>query len=200
MKNQQIMGENPVWTDPRMRGPNSNGMAGIYLKPQVVPSYPSLRKVNMGKKTEPSITIDHDLDASISYLVARTGSRMGNAFSRALKPYGLSLTEWRVCASLGHIPHQRLSELVVRACVDMSALSRIVDRLIAQGLVSRERNEEDGRAVRLALTEPGAALTREVAALAKEYETIALSAFTKTDIQTLRNLLNRLYDSAEQLV
>jgi DNA-binding MarR family transcriptional regulator len=61
-----------------------------------------------------------------------------------------------VCASLGHTPYQRLSELVIRACVDMSALSRIVDRLIAQGYVRRERSDEDGRAVQLSLSEEGA--------------------------------------------
>ncbi|ASL46352.1 HTH-type transcriptional regulator SarZ [Burkholderia sp. AD24] len=153
----------------------------------------------MGKRQEISIKVEHDLEAAVPYLVARTGSRMGNAFAKALKPYGLSLTEWRVCASLGHTPHQRLSELVVRACVDMSALSRIVDRLIAQGYVCRERSEEDGRAVQLSLTEEGAALTREIVPLAQHYEMVALNCFTKAEVKVLRTLLNRLYDNAEPL-
>jgi len=144
--------------------------------------------------------VDHDLEAAIPYLVARTGSRMGNAFSKALKPYGLSLTEWRVCASLGHTPHQRLSELVVRACVDMSALSRIIDRLIEQGFVCRERSEEDARALRISLTEEGAALAREIVPLAQHYEAIALNCFTKAEVKVLRTLLDRLYENTEVLV
>lgn len=150
----------------------------------------------MGMRNDATIKVDHDLEAAIPYLVARTGSRMGNAFAKALKPYGLSLAEWRVCASLGHTPHQRLSELVVRACVDMSALSRIVDRLIVQGYVSREKSDEDGRAVRLSLTVEGARLTREIVPLAKHYEVVACNCFTKTEIKLLRVLLNRLYDNA----
>ncbi|PCE28754.1 MarR family transcriptional regulator [Paraburkholderia acidicola] len=154
----------------------------------------------MAKKGQTSIAVNHDLEAAIPYLVARTGSRMGNAFSKALKPYGLSLTEWRVCASLGHTPHQRLSELVVRACVDMSALSRIIDRLIEQGFVCRERSEEDARALRLSLTEEGAALTREIVPIAQHYEAIALNCFTKAEVKVLRTLLDRLYENTEVLV
>lgn len=154
----------------------------------------------MAKKGQTSIKVNHDLEAAIPYLVARTGSRMGNAFSKALKPYGLSLTEWRVCASLGHTPHQRLSELVVRACVDMSALSRIIDRLIEQGFVRRERSEEDARALQLSLTEEGAALAREIVPLAQHYEAIALNCFTKAEVKVLRTLLDRLYENTEVLV
>lgn len=157
-------------------------------------------RVDMAKKGQTSIKVNHDLEAAIPYLVARTGSRMGNAFSKALKPYGLSLTEWRVCASLGHTPHQRLSELVVRACVDMSALSRIIDRLIEQGFVRRERSEEDARALQLSLTEEGAALAREIVPLAQHYEAIALNCFTKAEVKVLRTLLDRLYENTEVLV
>jgi len=153
----------------------------------------------MGKRHEASITVEHDLEAAVPYLVARAGSRIGNAFAKALKPYGLSLTEWRVCASLGHTPHQRLSDLVVRACVDVSALSRIVDRLIAQGYVSREKSEEDARAVQLSLTVEGANLTREIVPLAKHYEAVAVNCFTKAEVKLLRNLLGRLYVNSEPL-
>ncbi|QCP52670.1 MarR family transcriptional regulator [Trinickia violacea] len=153
----------------------------------------------MKKQRPTTITVDHDLQRAVPYLVARAGSRMGNAFSKALKPYGLSLSEWRVLASLGHAPHQRLSELATQACVDMSVLSRIVDRLIAQGFVSRERSADDGRAVQLALTEQGAELTREIVPLAQHYEAVALNCFSAAEAELLREWLIRLYDNAEPL-
>ena len=124
---------------------------------------------------------------------------MGRAFSRALKPYGLSLSEWRVCASLGYTPHQRLSELVPRACVDQSALSRIVDRLIEQGLVAREKSSDDGRAVQLALTRKGAELTSEIVPLAQRYESVALNCFSTAEAEMLRELLARLFQNVEPL-
>lgn len=146
-----------------------------------------------------SIEVNHNLEKAIPYLVTRAGTRMGNAFSKALKPYGLSLSEWRVCASLGYRPRQTLSELVAHASVDMSALSRIVDRLVQQGLVRRAKSEHDGRAISLSLTPEGASLTREIAPLAKHYEKVALTRFTAEEIDILRRLLVQLYDNAEPL-
>ncbi|UIF90013.1 MarR family winged helix-turn-helix transcriptional regulator [Cupriavidus sp. UYPR2.512] len=154
----------------------------------------------MGQQQTPDITVDHDLEQAIPYLVARAGSRMGTTFAKALKPYGLSLSEWRVCALLGKEPHQRLTTLTVAACVDMSALSRIVDRLIEQGLVTREKSGDDGRAVRLALTEKGAELTRKIVPMAKHYEDVALQCFSKAEVALFAEMLNRLYASAESLV
>jgi MarR family transcriptional regulator, organic hydroperoxide resistance regulator len=135
--------------------------------------------------------IEHDLERDIPYLVARAGTRMGGSFSKVLRDCGLSLSEWRVRASLGHRPHQRLSELVERACVDMSALSRVVDRLIAQGSVLREKSSADGRAVQLSLTAEGARLTRKIVPLAKHFEVTALNGFSQVQIDFPRDLQRR---------
>ena len=146
-----------------------------------------------------TLTPDHDLEKAIPFLLARAGARMGNAFAKALKPYGLSLVEWRVCASLQHTPNQTLSELAVHSSNDLSALSRIVDRLGGNGLVARERCGTDGRAIRLALTPLGLELTNEIIPLAKHYEAIALSDFSANEVNTLRAMLLRIYANAEPL-
>lgn len=49
----------------------------------------------------------------------------------------------------------RLSELNRRVLLSQPALSRMVDRLVARGLVRREADETDGRSVLLGLTEAG---------------------------------------------
>jgi len=144
--------------------------------------------------------VDHDLEAAIPYLITRAGARMGGAFSKALKPYGLSLSEWRVCASLNHAPHQSLSELVAHSSVDMSALSRIVDGLVEAGLLVRERSSTDGRAIRISLSETGIELTQLIIPLAQRYEEVALSDFAPAEVKVLRTLLRRLYANAAPLV
>lgn len=141
----------------------------------------------------------HDLEKAIPFLLARAGARMGNAFAKALKPYGLSLSEWRVCASLQHSPRQTLSELATHASTDLSALSRIVGRLVDLGLVQREKCEADGRAVRIALSKTGLRLTRELIPLAQHYEAVATGDFSVAEVRTLRAMLSRLYRNAEPL-
>lgn len=141
----------------------------------------------------------HDLEKAVPFLLARAGARMGNAFAKALKPFGVSLSEWRVCASLQHTPGQALSELAAHIATDLSALSRIVDRLVALDLVVRERCDADGRVVRLALTATGEKLTREIVPLARHYEGVALAGFSAAEVKTLRTMLLRLYRNATPL-
>jgi DNA-binding MarR family transcriptional regulator len=142
---------------------------------------------------------EHDLESAVPFLLARAGACVGNAFARALKDYGLSLTEWRVCASLQHTPLQTLSELAAHAAADISALSRIIDRLVARRLATRRKSVDDKRAILISLTVRGTALTHEIVPLARHYEEVALSDFKASEVRALRDMLVRLYSNAATL-
>ncbi|HEX7907566.1 MAG TPA: MarR family transcriptional regulator [Paraburkholderia sp.] len=140
-----------------------------------------------------------ELELAIPYLLTRAGSRMGNAFAKALKPFGLSLSEWRVCASLLYVPRQTLSELSLHATPDISALSRIIDRLENEELVKRERSATDGRSIRIALTQKGEELALRIVPVARQHESVVLSGFAADDVQALRSMLLKLYENAGAL-
>ncbi|WP_043420223.1 MarR family winged helix-turn-helix transcriptional regulator [Cupriavidus basilensis] len=140
-----------------------------------------------------------ELEKAIPFLMARATNRMGNAFSKALKPFGLNLSEWRVCASLLYVPRQTLSELSLHASSDISALSRIIDRLESQELVSRERSTTDGRSIRAILTKKGEELAQRIVPVAKRHEAVVLSGFTANDVKALRSMLLKLYENADAL-
>lgn len=148
----------------------------------------------------PTRHVKHDLEKAIPFLLARAGARMGNAFARALKPYGLSLTEWRVCASLQHTPRQTLSQLAAHASTDLSALSRIIDRLVARRITGRRRSADDKRSIVISLTTRGENLTQEIVPLARHYEAVALSDFDHAEVKVLRDMLVRLYSNATPLL
>jgi MarR family transcriptional regulator, organic hydroperoxide resistance regulator len=140
-----------------------------------------------------------ELEQAIPFLLTRAGGRMGNAFAKALKPFGLNLSEWRVCASLLYVPHQTLSELSVHATSDISALSRIIDRLESQDLVKREKSTTDGRSIRIALTSKGGELALRIVPVAQQHESVLLDGFTASDVQILRTMLLKLYENAGAL-
>ena len=56
----------------------------------------------------------------------------------------------------------KLSELHRNVLLSQPALSRMVDRLVTQGLVERTKDLQDGRSVRLALTADGAERQRAI--------------------------------------
>ena len=140
-----------------------------------------------------------ELEKAIPFLLTRPLGRMGNAFAKALKPFGLNLSEWRVCASLLYVPGQTLSELSLHASSDISALSRIIDRLEGQELVRRERSATDGRSIRVVLTKKGEELALRIVPAAKRHESVVLSGFTAGDIKVLRSMLLKLFENAGAL-
>lgn len=137
----------------------------------------------------------HRLERALPYLVARAGERMGMAFSKELRPFKLTLNEWRACAALQGAPHQRLSDLGDRIAADPSTLSRVVDGLMKRGLIKRDRSSTDARALALSLTPEGVALTEKIIPLAQLYERIALAGISEEEGELLRGLLARIYDN-----
>ncbi|MFD0481280.1 MarR family winged helix-turn-helix transcriptional regulator [Kineococcus sp. GCM10028916] len=77
---------------------------------------------------------------------------------------GLSVREYDVLYTLSRSPQGRcrLGELSADVYLPQPSLSRLVDRLARQGLLTREADPADGRGVVVALTADGAALRREV--------------------------------------
>jgi DNA-binding MarR family transcriptional regulator len=68
----------------------------------------------------------------------------------------------------------------------------MLDRLVEQGLIRRDRSEEDRRIVRLSLTEAGNALRPRLSPIAIEVLNDHLRGFTTDDVACLTGYLQRL--------
>jgi len=86
--------------------------------------------------------------------------------------HGLSHAEFEVLIRLGRTNGRRLrmTDLAKQAAVSTSGLTRVVDRLEAQGLVERTSCPEDRRGTNAVLTEAG--LERVIAALPGQVEVV----------------------------
>jgi len=75
----------------------------------------------------------------------------------------LSMREYDVLYSLSKCPEPvRVSELHQHVLLSQPALSRLVHRLAARGLIECQPDPADGRGVRVSLTDAGRALQRRV--------------------------------------
>ena len=148
---------------------------------------------------EASTFMNHDLELAVPYLLARAGMRMGQAFSKELKRFGISLAEWRVCAALHHKPHQRLAELAAHTSAEPSTLSRTVEGMLQRGLLIRDRSGDDARALAISLTPEGDALAERIIPLAQLYDRVALAGISAAQADLLRDMLCRIYSNMENL-
>lgn len=88
---------------------------------------------------------------------------------------------------------QRIGDLQGAVLLSQPALSRLVDRLVQRGLVAREPDPEDGRAVRIRLTDEGRRVQREIGrAHSKSVDRALGSALSTTEMRELQRLCRKL--------
>jgi DNA-binding MarR family transcriptional regulator len=79
--------------------------------------------------------------------------------------HGISLGSYDVLLRLARAPGRSLNmtELAARVMMSPSGLTRLVDQLVEEGLVQRERVDRDARVVRALLTDRGRQTIRQAA-------------------------------------
>ncbi|WP_329376458.1 MarR family transcriptional regulator [Streptomyces sp. NBC_01351] len=106
------------------------------------------------------------------FLVWRLANKWRVAVDRAVAPLGLTHAQYSLVASLygmqrtGERPSQR--RLADHTGLEALYVSKLARALESAGLIERTRDPRDPRAVQLALTEPGRAVTRQAIAVVQE--------------------------------
>jgi DNA-binding MarR family transcriptional regulator len=105
-----------------------------------------------------------------------------------------SMREYDVLYTLSKCPEPiRLSELNRHVLLSQPALSRLVDRLAERGLVSREPDPADRRGLRLALTDAGRKLQRQIGGRhARSVARAMRAALTPDELAQLETLCLKL--------
>ncbi len=96
--------------------------------------------------------------------LARTASLLTHAWEQCLRPYGITFTQYNVLRILrgagvtGLCRHAIASRLVTQ----VPDVSRLLDRMVLAGLVTRTRDGADRRLVQAAITDKGLAVLSEL--------------------------------------
>jgi len=139
------------------------------------------------------------LDRYLPYLINRAGVSLAVRFSSSLREAGITLQDWRVLAALRERDGQRLTELAQRTSIEVSTLSRLVGSLESAGLVSRNRDTDDARAIAIRLTAKGDQVTIALTPAAQQLEAKAMAGLSEAEIAQLKSLLERIYGNLAAL-
>jgi DNA-binding MarR family transcriptional regulator len=99
------------------------------------------------------MTDDDEIDGVVDGLVQASFTVMA-LLSQVAAVHDLSLTQLRVLAILRD-REPKIAELAAFLGLERSSVSGLIDRSVARGLVRRAPSSEDGRVVRVTLTEDG---------------------------------------------
>jgi DNA-binding MarR family transcriptional regulator len=106
------------------------------------------------------------LEAHLGYWLRFVSNQVSHAFSLKVAERGVTMVEWVVLRKLYDCDAMAPSVLAEKIGMTRGAISKIVDRLEAKGLLKRTTSNEDRRYLALALTPQGRAIVPKLAALA----------------------------------
>ena len=137
-----------------------------------------------------------DLSEHLPYLINRVGSALVARFSAdALARARLSIASWRVLAVLSNNGGLRQTDLAEMTSIDASTLSRLITRLVRDGLVKRTRSRSDSREVAVALTRKARILMTKLVPVAVGLQNSATQKLAKQDLATLKRVLRKMHDN-----
>ena len=108
-------------------------------------------------------------------LLARASRALGQGFAEELRRRGASLPVWRVLAALLARPGQTVTALAEACLLQQPTMTKLLDRMVRDGLVMRSHDARDRRVVRIALTPQGEAKAAGLVAAAERYEAAMLA-------------------------
>ena len=108
-------------------------------------------------------------------LLARAAHVLLQGFAEELRKRGTSLPVWRVTAALLASPGQTVTGLAAVCLLQQPTMTKLLDRMVADGLVARAQDARDRRVLRIALTPEGKAKAAELAAAAERHEAEVLA-------------------------
>ncbi|MEM1062391.1 MAG: MarR family transcriptional regulator [Planctomycetota bacterium] len=118
--------------------------------------------------------------------------RIENRFGRLFREFGLTNSQYNVLRILrgegGPMPALEVGRRMIQ---QVPAITGLVDRLDKQGLVTRERSEEDRRVVYVAITAKGLGLLDELDGPLAEVHDELLGGMSRKDLATLTAVLGR---------
>ena len=108
-------------------------------------------------------------------LLARAAHAVVQGFADELRRRGASLPVWRVLAVLAARPGETVTGLAEACLLQQPTMSKLLDRMVRDGLVARAQDARDRRVIRLALTPEGEAKAAGLVAAAHRHEAEVLA-------------------------
>ena len=102
------------------------------------------------------------VEESVGYLVNRLAQTVGREIDRRMVGLGLTDAQWKPMLLLYQGSCSTAADFSRIACHDTGAVTRLLDRLEAKGLVRRVRSAEDRRVVNLELTDAGHSAAKDI--------------------------------------
>jgi DNA-binding MarR family transcriptional regulator len=134
----------------------------------------------------------YEVSESIGHQLVNVMMLMRREVAARMAAHGLTDAQWKPLWMLKVGRATTAFELAREMDVDAGAITRLVDRLAAKGLVERARSATDRRVVHLRLTSAGETAVAEVPHVLASVNNDFLRGFSEPEWTQMRKLLGRM--------
>ncbi len=140
---------------------------------------------------------DSWLDDFLPYQLYRVTNRLNARLIGRLKSIGINASEWRVLSVLRSYGTLSVGNIAERTLMEQPTVSRVVNQLERQVMVSRRPSLEDSRVTDVTLTHIGSNAFDAIMPSAIRHEESALQGFTRKEVTALQKYLERIEANIE---
>ncbi|MBT9386500.1 MarR family transcriptional regulator [Pseudooceanicola sp. CBS1P-1] len=127
------------------------------------------------------------------YWITRTSARYFMAMEKRLKPIGLDVPRYRVLMSLYEDEYLSVSEIAEFCIIKLNTATKIIQRMVADGLVTTRQRPTDARVTEVTLTGKGDAQRKKARAIAAMIFDHSFPDVSPEEQVVLNGLLERVF-------
>jgi DNA-binding MarR family transcriptional regulator len=137
-------------------------------------------------------------DDFLPHVVARLAYQLNNDLVEKLRIEGINVTRWRILAVLAIGEGITINEIIDRAMMQQSALSRALTSMVKEGYVRRVVRRDDARCAGIYLTDKGRTLFDTLNVVVRRREKHLLAGMSPREVRAAFALMRRLSRSMER--
>ena len=153
----------------------------------MVPKKKSKKKSTAKRSGDQSL-----FDDFMPHLISRLAYELHNDLIEKLRQEGINATRWRILAVLSMGDGITINEIIDRAMMQQSALSRALMKMEAEDYVRRVSRRDDARYVEVFLTDKGRRLFDALNRVVSSRQKKLLKGFSQADTDVAFDLLRRM--------
>lgn len=141
----------------------------------------------------------------LQQLISFKLTTLANTISRAVsieleKDFNIGITDHRILAVIAQNTSASISEITSLTKIDKGWISRSVNSLLEQGMISKTPDQNDARRVQLTLTHQGRELQQQLYSKSVQRHEHLLEPFTPGETAMLFELVEQLQSQSDTLL
>ena len=133
------------------------------------------------------------------YWISRVDQRYVQVLEKRLKPMGLDAPRWRVLMSLHEDTYLSVSEIAEFSAMRLNTTTKVVQRLIADGLVTTRVRPTDARATEVTLTPEGERMGALALVEVRDIFELAFRSVSNQEMDLLNGILEKVFSQLKRI-